>query len=378
MQNNSKDSEEELQKLIELEDTANKNCLIRVVAGSHAYGTNIPSSDWDERSIFADEMSRIVLPFDKVEQVKYREDDKVAYELSKYMPLLLSQNPNVIEILWTDPKDVLYKSDLGQLLIDHRSSFLSIDVKESYVGYALKQLKRIKGHNKWINSPQPEREPERMDFLSVIWNFTEDRENNKKVPLEGYIAINVGDHNYSLWKAERLNLPSNCSWIDKRGNPNPMDKSKFHQLNKNRISPDLIVKVNDDLFDSHHTNWKLYWKWKKERNESRSVLEEKYGYDTKHAMHLIRLLRSGVDILQYGTVPVKRADADYLKDIRNGIYTYEEIVKESEKLTKQVEEISQKSSLPKEPNYALAKEIMLEIYMKQWNLTPQDVKKLKL
>lgn len=353
---------------IELENLAIKNCILKVVSGSNAYGTNLPTSDWDERGIFVDNISRIILPFQKIEQVQLSTDDIVLYELSKFVPLLLSQNPNVIELLWTDPKDILFKDELGEILLNNRKEFLSIKVKDSYVGYATKQLKRIKGHNKWINSPQPEAEPEQKDFFSVVWNNTSNHEFNKKVPFNDYVAINLGDNHFSLFHKDKLNI-NYKSWIDVRGNPIVFDTSKFNEIQKNvntKINPDLIVKLNFRSFDDSHTNWKDYWNWKNNRNEKRSELEEKYGYDTKHAMHLIRLLRSGLDILKYGIVPVKREDAEYLLDIRFGKYSYEDIVKESIRLTDEVEKISLSSKLPKDPNIDLAKDIMLEIYTKKW------------
>lgn len=359
------------EKQQELENLADKNCILRVVAGSHAYGTNIEGSDWDERAIFADDISRVALPFQKIEQIQFLQDDKVYYELSKYMPLLLTQNPNVIELIWTAEDDILYKNDSGQLLLDNREKFLSIQVKDSYVGYALSQLKRIKGHNKWINNPQPEKEPEQKDFCSVVWNFGNEKIFNKKVPNEGFVGIALGDSTYSLWSAKKLGLDPNSSWMDKRGNPKLIDNSQFSKINVDNISPEMIVKINAELFDSHHKNWKAYWSWKNNRNEKRGLLEEKFGYDVKHAMHLIRLLRSGADILEKGCVPVKRDDAQYLLDIRFGKYTYEEIVLESERLAKKIELISKKSNLPNKPDYNLAKEIMLEIYTKQWGLSPK-------
>jgi predicted nucleotidyltransferase len=368
--------QERIEKQQKLEKIAEDNCILRVVAGSNAYGTNNPSSDWDERGIFVDEMPRIVLPFEKIEQVTLSHDDIVLFELSKYMPLLLTQNPNVIELIWTDEKDVLHKTELGQLLLDNRKSFLSKQVKESYAGYAHSQLKRIKGHNKWINNPQPEQEPEPKDFTSVVWNFSGAKEFNKKVPFSGFVAIDLGDGHYSLWSMDKLKIDRK-PWIDKRGNPNPIPKQEFEKFNPNNLPPDMIVKLNKTLFESHHTNWKAYWNWKTHRNEKRSELEEKYGYDVKHAMHLIRLLRSGVDILEHGIVPVRRPDREYLLDIRNGKYTYEEIVAESERLTQKVEEVSKKTLLPSEPDYGLAREIMMEIYTKQWNLSPKEIKQAK-
>jgi len=355
-----------------LEVVSQKNCILRVVAGSNAYGTNNPESDWDERGIFVDEMSRVMLPFEKIEQVQLTRDDVVLYELSKYMPLLLLQNTNVIELIWTEKSDIIEKNELGDLLLENRYEFLSKQVKDSYVGYAQSQLKRIKGHNKWINNPQPENEPKQKDFISVVWNYTNVKEFNKKAPLDGFIAVNIGENNFSLWSIEKLKIDKK-SWIDSAGNPVAISKQELDSFNPNNLPPDVIVKVNRDIYSANHTNWKSYWTWKNNRNEKRSVLEEKFGYDVKHAMHLIRLLRSGLDILENGIVPVKRPDKDYLLDIRNGKFTYDEIIKESEMLTKKVEEVSKKSSLPNEPNYPLAKALMLEIYMKQWNLSPKEI-----
>ena len=362
-----KDVEEIQQKL---EDMANENCILRVVAGSHAYGTNIPSSDWDERAIFADVKQRVLLPFEKIEQIQFREDDKVYFELSKYMPLLLSQNPNVIELIWTDPKDVLFKNELGDLLLDNRHEFLSKQVTDSYVGYAMSQLKRIKGHNKWINNPQPEREPQMADYISILWNYSGDKENNKRLAKENYTAVSIGDGNFALWDNDKLNVKRK-NWLDNKGNPIAFKKPEFDLINTQGLPPDVIVKTNKKLYEDGHENWKAYWSWKKNRNEKRSELEEKYGYDVKHAMHLIRLLKSGVDILEKGIVPVKRDDAAYLLDIRGGKYTYEEITKESERLSEKVRSLSEKTKLPEKPNYDLAKEIMIEVYEKQWKLSPE-------
>lgn len=359
-----------------LEELAKSNTILQVVAGSHAYGTNIPGSDWDERGIFVDNIERICLPFEKIEQVQLREDDIVIYELSKYMPLLLEQNPNVIELLWTDEKDITKNTDLGQLLIDNRKNFLSIAVKDSYVGYATSQLTRIKGHNKWINNPQSEQEPQAKDFMSVIWNSTENKEYNKKVPTHGFFAINLGNYQFALFENKDKKYYKHDSWFDNKGNPITIDKSKEHEIKTSGIQPSMFVKFNKPQYETGHDNWKNYWKWKNNRNKARSVLEEKFGYDVKHAMHLIRLLRSGVDILEKGEVPVKRPDAQYLLSIRNGEFTYEEIVKESERLTQKVKDISSKSNLPQEPNIELAKAIMLEIYSKKWNMSLKNTENI--
>ncbi len=367
--------QEKIQQQINLENLAKNNQILRVVAGSHAYGTNIPSSDWDERGIFIDIPQRVCLPFEKIEQVQLSENDVVLYELSKYFNLLLSQNPNVLELIWAAPQDVLFKNEAGTILLDNREKFLSNKVQDTYVGYADSQLKRIKGHNKWINNPQPENEPEMKDYFSIVFNHSEKKEFNKKIRTADTLAVSIGNDNFMLFSQEKLKnieLPfkDKNTWFDNKGNPLYIKLTDFNHLVKDqpKIFPEMLVKLNKGLYQDAHDNWKNYWTWKKNRNEKRSNLEEQFGYDTKHAMHLIRLLRSGVDILKYGVVPVKREDKDYLLDIRFGKYTYDEIVKESERLKDEVKNIGNKANLPDEPNYSFAKSIMMEMYSQQWGV----------
>lgn len=357
------------------DDFVKDNTILQVVAGSHAYGTNLPTSDWDERGIFIDNMERIMLPFEKVEQHKFEYDDIVVFELSKFMPLLLEQNPNVIELIWTAPEDVLKLTKEGQILLDHRQDFLTLKIKDSYVGYARSQLGRIKGHNKWINNPQPEKEPEPIDFFSVVWNYSENKEFNKSYPRENYFAINLGDNHFGLFENTDGKFPN---WVDKRGNPNPLEKGKIKQIHELNKKPEIIVKFNQKSFDDIHSNWKSYWTWKKNRNEKRAELEIKHGYDTKHAMHLIRLLKSGCEILEHNQVFVKREDKDFLLSIRDGKYTYDEVIKMSEDLTNKVQDIAKKSTLPSETNYELAKSLMVKMYSEHWGLQLKNEHKNKL
>jgi predicted nucleotidyltransferase len=356
----------------ELENLGNKNLILKTIAGSRAYGTNRPESDIDERGIFISPINHyinIVNP--PIEQIQYSVNDVVYFELSKYMKLLLDQNPNVVELLWTDKNDILYCNEFGKLLIDYRSEFLSIKIKESFVGYAMAQLKRIKGHNKWLNNPQSIDAPQEKNFTSIVWNYTTNKEYNKHVPTEGFVALSLGNDIYSLWDSKKLQTKRN--WIDKKGKILSLDKEELEELNKNNYPPDIIVKFHRNNYENQYNNWKGYWTWKENRNEKRAILENKFGYDVKHAMHLIRLLRSGRDILKNCEVPVKRKDKDFLLSILYGELSYEQVVEESEKLLKEVEYYSLSTKLPKEPNKQLAEEICITIYQNYWKLSLDNV-----
>ncbi|MBI5554254.1 MAG: nucleotidyltransferase domain-containing protein [Elusimicrobia bacterium] len=83
----------------------------------------------------------------------------------------------------------------------------------------------------------------------------------------------------------------------------------------------------------------------------RKTLVQKYGYDTKNACHLIRLLTMGIEFLKEGRLYVKRSDVKYLWSIKRGEWTLEEVKKESEKLFKEAEKAYKKSKLPEHPDY---------------------------
>lgn len=62
-----------------------------------------------------------------------------------------------------------------------------------------------------------------------------------------------------------------------------------------------------------------------ERNDVRRELENKYGYDTKHAAHVVRCLRMGKEILLTGECHVYRPDAAELLAIRNGAWSFQQV-----------------------------------------------------
>jgi hypothetical protein len=74
------------------------------------------------------------------------------------------------------------------------------------------------------------------------------------------------------------------------------------------------------------------------------------GFDGKHAAHLVRLMRMCREILETGAVIVKRPDRDELLAIRNGAWSYEQLMQWSEQEDRVLEEVMARSSLPNTPD----------------------------
>jgi hypothetical protein len=85
--------------------------------------------------------------------------------------------------------------------------------------------------------------------------------------------------------------------------------------------------------------------------EKRKELIKKFGYDTKNASHLIRLLRTAIEFLDTGEMKVYRPDREELLNIKLGEWSFEQIVKEKDNLIKQMDESLINSKLPAYPDH---------------------------
>lgn len=118
------------------------NILFLTVAGSHAYGTNVETSDLDIRGVVL-ERETDTLGLTDFEQYIDAKTDTVIYTLKKFLKLVKECNPNIIEMLYSKPEHYLYVSPLGKLLLDNRDLFLTKRAAYSFGGYANAQLNRL-------------------------------------------------------------------------------------------------------------------------------------------------------------------------------------------------------------------------------------------
>jgi predicted nucleotidyltransferase len=339
------------------------NIIVKHYAGSIAYGTNLPTSDTDFRGIFVGEPINIRTPFFRIDEAKdMAEEDTVIYELSQFMKLAMECNPNVIESLWVDESDVVFTTDAYKLLRSYASQLLCSNIAFTTSGYACAQLKRIRGHNKWINNPQPIAPPQQVDYMSLIHNFT--GEKVFKINLHDYHTdyrlVPYSDNSFGVYPMKGYE-----TFTLDTGNLNTTYGGDSHTIEE---KPIFIIKFNKHEYNSALDIWNNYWSWKKNRNVLRGALEEDFGYDCKHAMHLVRLLRMGEEALTTGEILVKRPDAKELLEIRNGAWTYDELVEYADEKDNYIRNVLYKqTNLPKTPDYKLGAKIMMEVQDLIWS-----------
>ncbi len=258
------------------QELAQKYCIFRCTAGSHSYATNIKNSDVDTRGIFIAPPEYTLGCLKPVEQVEVPGEDTVIYELAKFVKLAVDCNPNLIELLFSDEENILFIDPAFETLRAHRELFLSKKAKFTFSGYAMAQMKRIRGHNKWLNQPQPERPPDLMDFAKLIYP------NGDVAPggvIEGFVStflVKVNATTFRVYSASNFSKSplsadrKNLQFID-------VDAARLADAENLQFFGTLIVQ--QDTYRVQHRMWKDYWHWKKNRNPARAELEEKYGYD---------------------------------------------------------------------------------------------------
>ena len=88
------------------------------------------------------------------------------------------------------------------------------------------------------------------------------------------------------------------------------------------------------------------------RHTNRPEIVDIHGYDTKYAMHMLRLGIQGIEYVTTGriTLPVPGADGDFLRDVRKGVFTLDEVIERADHNERLLEIAT--GAAPKEPDYA--------------------------
>ena len=96
----------------------------------------------------------------------------------------------------------------------------------------------------------------------------------------------------------------------------------------------------------------------------RKELVDKFGYDCKHAAHLIRLLKMGIEFLIDGCLYVDRTvmgDSHELLNIKKGAYTLKQIKEWSSELFLQIDKAKGNSTLPDKPDKERVEKLLVSL-----------------
>lgn len=348
--------------------------LIEYIRGSQLYGLNNQDSDIDKCIIYSDTLDNLlsdsITEFENIDK-----GDEVHIEIGKFMGLLAKSNPNMLEALFADDEFVLYCHPAFKKLRNIRDQFLSKDIFNALGGYAVSQIRKAKGLNKKINNPQTQ-QPQIYNYMFVAWN-------QGSVPLKKYIELNYLP-DYKKLKQNEIDaaIMDIINHIGITSIPN-MDFIYGAYIKNDRykgfISPDghqlifsdtdkgdtpaFYIHYNKDKYSTACREYKEYKDWEKNRNPVRYQSNLSKNYDSKNMMHCFRLLTMAVELAEKGEFNLDRRniDRDFLMDIRNHKYEYDELMEKMISLEARLQESREKSNLREHVDKDLIKKSLLEI-----------------
>jgi len=108
-----------------------------------------------------------------------------------------------------------------------------------------------------------------------------------------------------------------------------------------------------------------------QKDTNRPELIAKYGFDTKYAMHMLRLGYQGIELLSTGklTFPMKPWIRDRLRDVRTGGWAEAKCLRHAEWLEAEIKSVAESSPLPEGPDEALVEAWMVHAYRESWGET---------
>lgn len=96
--------------------------------------------------------------------------------------------------------------------------------------------------------------------------------------------------------------------------------------------------------------------------EKRRALVDQFGYDTKNASHLIRIMRQGIDFMRTGELEVYRHDAEELLAIKRGEYSFEDVTRMANELDHALARAGERSTLPEAPDWGAINNLAVMMY----------------
>lgn len=302
------------------------NIILLTTGGSHSYGTNIETSDLDIRGIAIENINEII-GLSNFEQFENKETDTTIYGLRKVINLMLNCNPNVIEMLGTKDEHLFVCNKYGKLLRENADLFLTKKAIHSFGGYATAQLRRLQNALARDSYPQAEKEKHIMNTINTQLSTIEDR----------YQALNNGNLALYIDNSSKEDVDTEIFMN--------ITLEKYPLRDFKNIYAEMSNVVKDYAKLNH-------------RNSKKDEL-----HLNKHAMHLIRLLQMGKEILEgKGINTYRENDINLMLDIRKGKYTYDEIFEMVDKYEKEFKYASDNTDLPQKPNYNRVEEMIMDIY----------------
>ena len=278
--------------------------LFETIIGSQAYGTQTPTSDVDKKFVY-------ILPEDCILGTGYIEQlnvnkDYVGWEIRRFLELMASNNPTVLELLNSPEDCIITKHPMFDLILEQKDKFITKVCKNSFGGYAVQQIKKAKGLNKKQNWEKDKvTRKDVLDFVYVIkgeksipwkkWNKDKESPDGKLYEEKFCGVVNVPNardlyvvyFDYDANNCFNERIPEHMreaskAWRKEEGHSmgygykglvKTGEGANVAESNQLRLSsipkgqtPICNIIYNKDSYSTHCKDYKAYEEWLENRN----------------------------------------------------------------------------------------------------------------
>lgn len=291
--------------------------VVKMIFGSHLYGTDTPDSDRDYAGVFLPTREQVLLgrmqrhfkqaTGNDTSKNLSTDVDFDCYNLHFFIDLACQGQTVAIDMLHAPEEMILRKSAVWDMIIDNRDKFYTKNLK-AYVGYARKQAAKygIKGS--------------RLDAMDKV------RKCLGSYAAHGQGVFVLNDVWDELPRGEHIAIL-----------PSGDERFEFYEVCGRKFLQTV------DVQDVYKVICSMYSKY----GDRAKAAKENRGIDWKAVSHALRAGYEVKQLLIEKTITFPLANADYLKRVKTGMLDYTtEVAPVLENLLDELEELSSESSLP--------------------------------
>lgn len=313
--------------------------IIRMVHGSHLYGTNVETSDLDYKAVYIPDGQDILLQRVKAsihngssqERNQPGQEDVESMSLQQFLKLLCQGQTIALDMIFT-PENfwVTAPEPEWRAVLSNQDKFLNRQIK-AFVGYCRGQARKYAVKIERFRAVE-----DAYRFFENAYRIRgEDPESRiaDMAGLEEFLAGNYGSslENITLCNGTVVPHVSVC---------------------------DTRIPVTASLKEAYAVYARKFNEYGK--RVARSA--ENTAQDWKSMMHAIRVASEAVEFLKTGKLTFPRPEAEFLLDIRRGKVPFDQVSEMIEQGLSRVEDALEVSTLPEEPDWQFADHLVASFY----------------
>lgn len=314
-----------------------EHLIVRMTFGSSLYGTSTPASDSDFKGVFIPSRRDILLqqaPRARSKSTRPAEalknsagdTDTEDYSLHYFVKLLLEGQTTALDMLFAPPSAWMNRSQSWRDIVERPSIFLSRGCT-AFVGYCMTQASKYGIRGSRVAAVR-----------ETIVTLEELAPETKLVEHIDWFRISAQgkEHVAVLLLPERKDGPL-VPYLE-------VCNRKFAFTLKVGYVKSCLQKILGEY-------------------GARALAAEKNeGIDWKALSHAVRVIEEAKELLRMHTISFPLRDAERIRDIKIGKYTYQEVAPWIEQGLLDVERARDESTLPDEPDREAAEDLVARIY----------------